>query len=68
VIVTRYGKPVAAIVGPSEWERLKVLQAAGPETGLARLVGSFGDADEFFDGLASVRVERSSPRPLPELG
>jgi len=67
VVVTRYGKPVAAIVAPDEWERLKRLRASGPQAGLAGLVGAFDDADELVEALSSLEGERTVPRPLPEL-
>ena len=67
VLVTRYGKPVAAIVAPEEWERLERLRASGPQAGLARLIGTFEDADEFVEALSALEAERTAPRPLPEL-
>jgi prevent-host-death family protein len=67
VIVTRYGKPVAAIVAPDEWERLERLRACGPEEGLASLVGAFEDANEFVEAMSVIEAERSSTRPLPDL-
>ena len=67
VVVTRYGKPVAAIVAPEEWERLERLRASGPQAGLASLVGAFKDAGEFVEALSSLEAERAAPRPLPEM-
>ncbi|MBI2568033.1 MAG: type II toxin-antitoxin system Phd/YefM family antitoxin [Candidatus Schekmanbacteria bacterium] len=67
VVVTRYGKPVAAIVAPAEWERLKRLRACGPEDGLARLVETFDDAEELVHVLSALEAERTAPRPLPDL-
>jgi prevent-host-death family protein len=67
VVVTRYGKPVAAIVAAEEWERLERLRASGPQAGLASLVGAFDDADEFVEAMSSLEAARTAPRPLPEM-
>jgi prevent-host-death family protein len=67
VVVTRYGKPVAAIVAPEEWERLKRLRSSGPEDGLSSLVGAFDDAEEFVEVMSALASERTAPRPLPDL-
>ena len=63
VLVTRYGKTVAAIVAPEEWDKIERLRAAGPEAGLASLVGAFSDADELVEVLSSLDGEHPSPRP-----
>lgn len=46
VIISRHGKPVAALVQVSDVERLKQLRAAGPEGGLASLAGGWKGSDE----------------------
>jgi prevent-host-death family protein len=67
VVVTRYGRPVAAIVDPEEWESLKRLRASGPQAGLVSLVGAFDDAEDFVESLSTLNDERSGPRSLPDL-
>jgi prevent-host-death family protein len=67
VVVTRYGKPVAAIVGSDEWERLRRLRASGPESGLASLIGAFPDSEEFVEALSALDADSAGPRPLPVL-
>jgi prevent-host-death family protein len=46
VIISRHGKPVAALVQVGDVERLKQLRAAGPEGGLASLAGGWKGSDE----------------------
>lgn len=67
VEITRYGKPVAAMVGLRELEQLRRLRALGPEAGLAGLVGKFSDGEEFSKAIDEVVAERSEPRPLGDL-
>jgi prevent-host-death family protein len=56
VIITRHGKPVAALVRPELLEQLQRLRAAGPEAGLASVAGGWEEAEEL------VYVLESSPR------
>jgi len=51
VVITRYGKPVAALVGAEELERLDRLRAAGPGAGLAGLAGGWEGSEELADAL-----------------
>jgi prevent-host-death family protein len=46
IIISRHGKPVAALVQVSDVERLTQLRAAGPEGGLASLAGGWKGSDE----------------------
>ncbi|MBU2499679.1 MAG: type II toxin-antitoxin system Phd/YefM family antitoxin [Proteobacteria bacterium] len=66
VVITRHGKPVAAIVRPSDLEHLERLREAGPESGLASIAGGWRDSDE----LAKVLDEspRTGQRDVPDLG
>ncbi|UCC48564.1 MAG: type II toxin-antitoxin system Phd/YefM family antitoxin [Gemmatimonadota bacterium] len=41
VVITRHGKPVAALVRVEELEHLQRLRAAGPESGLLSLGGGW---------------------------
>jgi len=56
VLITRHGKPVAALVRVEDLEHLERLRAAGPEGGLVSLAGGWEHADEL------VRILESSPR------
>ena len=56
VLITRHGKPVAALVRPSELEHLERLRKAGPESGLASIAGGWKNSEE----LAAILDE--SPR------
>ena len=56
VLITRHGKPVAALVSPSDLEHLERLRKAGPESGLASIAGGWENSEE----LASIL--NTSPR------
>jgi prevent-host-death family protein len=56
VLITRRGRPVAALVSADELDRLRRLQSAGPEGGLASLAGGWKDSQELAD------LVDSSPR------
>lgn len=58
VIITRHGKPVAALVRVDELERLERLRAAGPEGGLAGLAGGWEGSDELARELATRARDR----------
>jgi prevent-host-death family protein len=58
VTITRYGKPVAAIVSIEDLEQLQRLRAARLGGGLANLAQEWEDADEFADKLDKVVRER----------
>ncbi len=67
VEITRYGKPVAALVGLKELEQLRRLRAVGPEAGLSGLVDRFPGGGDFCEAIDEVVRERSGPRSLPDL-
>jgi prevent-host-death family protein len=46
LLITRHGKPVAALVRSQDVENLERLRKAGPEGGLASLAGGWEGADE----------------------
>jgi len=56
VIITRHGKPVAALVRPGDLEHLERLKKAGPESGLVSIAGGWENSEE----LATILDE--SPR------
>jgi prevent-host-death family protein len=57
VLITRHGKPVAALVHPKDLDNLERLKKAGPEGGLASLAGGWKGSDELARLLdESVRV------------
>ncbi|MFO7737400.1 MAG: type II toxin-antitoxin system Phd/YefM family antitoxin [Desulfatiglandaceae bacterium] len=64
VLITRHGKPVAALVSPSDLEHLKRLRKAGPETGLAGIAGGWENSEE----LASIldASPRKGQRNIPD--
>jgi len=46
VLITRHGKPVAALVRADDFHRIDRLRKAGPEKGLASLSGGWKGSDE----------------------
>jgi len=63
VIITRHGKPVAALVRVEELEQLQRLRKVGPEGGLANLAGGWEDSEELVEFLEGSRRrgQRSTP-------
>ena len=47
VLITRHGKPVAALVRTKDLENLVRLKKAGPEGGLASLAGGWEESEEY---------------------
>jgi len=57
VLITRHGKPVAALVHPRDLDNLERLKKAGPEGGLASVAGGWEGSDELARFLdESTRV------------
>ena len=46
LLITRHGKPVAALVRAKDLENFERLKKAGPEGGLASLAGGWTDSEE----------------------
>ncbi len=46
VLITRRGKPVAALVRPGDLEHLKRLKKVGPKGGLAGIAGGWENSEE----------------------
>jgi prevent-host-death family protein len=65
VLITRRGRPVAALVSNDELERLRRLKSAGPEGGLASVAGGWKESDELADLLDSSA--RKGSRVTPRL-
>ncbi len=59
VVITRYGKPVAALVSPEDLARLERLKSEVPEGGLAQLVHRWKDSRELSDALDEVARNRT---------
>ena len=60
IIITRHGKPVAALVASIDLEKLDRLRAAGPSAGLASLAGGWEGSEELVEHLLAHR--RGEPR------
>ena len=67
VVITRYGRPVAALVDPEDLAAVQRLRAAGPDAGLAGMIGLWGDGDELADAVDDVVARRAPLREPPDL-
>ena len=65
VLITKHGKPVAALVRPDDLEHLERLKKAGPEGGLASLAGGWEDSEELVNILD--QSPRRGQRDLPDI-
>ncbi len=65
VVITRHGRRVAAIVPAEDLDQFLRLRSVGPNKGLASLVGTLENPDEFLKNLEGHK--RSKPRQLPNL-
>jgi len=66
VLITRHGKPVAALVRASDLEHIERLRKAGPESGLVSIAGGWEDSDELVKILDES--PRMGQRDVPDLG
>ncbi|MBW1692334.1 MAG: type II toxin-antitoxin system Phd/YefM family antitoxin [Deltaproteobacteria bacterium] len=66
VLITRHGKPVAALVNPDDLEHLERLRKAGPEQGLASIAGGWEDSEELVKILDQSL--RQGQRNVPDQG
>jgi prevent-host-death family protein len=55
VVITRRGKPVAALVSAEDLMTLERLKAAGPDAGLAGLAGGWEASEELADLVSDQR-------------
>jgi len=66
VMITRYGRPVAALVPAELALQAQRLQAASPEQGLGSLIGRYPDSEEFLTALDEMQRDPDVGRDLPE--
>ena len=65
VVITRHGKPVAALVPAQDLDALLRLRAAGPDGGLASVAGGWEGSEELVEILeTSSRVGRRATASL----
>ena len=65
IVITRRGKPVAALVSNEDLEQLKRLRAAGSNAGLAGLAGGWESSEEL---IRNTQLHtRTYGRALPDL-
>ena len=65
IVITRHGKPVAALVAASHLEQLERLRRAGPQGGLASLAGGWDGSEELVHHIEESA--RSEVRSLSSL-
>lgn len=65
VVITRNGKPIAALVPIVDLDEIRRLRAARPKGGLASLAGTLPGAEDFLDALGTQ--PRRGSRLVPEL-
>ena len=65
IVITRHGKPVAALVASGDLDQLERLRKAGPQCGLASLAGGWEGSDELADRVAESK--RSPTRRAREM-
>jgi len=58
-IITRHGKPVAAVVGMDDYTRIQRLKAAGPAGGLASVAGGWEGSQELSELLSEPADPKS---------
>lgn len=68
VLITRYGRPVAALVSLESLARLEESSEEAPEKGLAGLAQRWSDGDQLADDMARLTRRRTAPRQVSELG
>ena len=51
ILITRHGKPVAALVAATHLEQLERLRKAGPQRGLASLAGGWDGSEELVEHI-----------------
>ena len=66
VVLSRHGKPVAALIPAGDVARFERLRAAGPAKGLVSLVGGWKGSEELAGLLGGQRRSRSRKVPSPD--
>lgn len=59
ILITRHGKPVAALVAAADLQQVERLRAAGPEKGLAGLAGGWKGSDQLVRAVKRDRRTRA---------
>ncbi len=67
VLITRYGKPVAALVSLQDAMKLQRLAAEEPRLSLASVAGRYADGDVLATALDAVVAERTTSEPALDL-
>ena len=62
VLITRHGKPVAALVRAEDLAVLERLRSAGPQQGLASIAGGWKGSEDLVEAIAAT-PRRGRRRP-----
>ena len=65
ILITRHGKPVAALVAATDLEQLERLRKAGPQSGLASLAGGWDGSEELIHQIN--QLSRTQARRIESL-
>jgi prevent-host-death family protein len=66
ILITRHGKPVAALVSAEALEHVERLRKAGPQAGLASLAGGWENSEDLIRAIAHTPRTRSRKRVVLE--
>jgi len=63
VLITRHGKPVAALVRSEDLSTLEALRSAGPQQGLASIAGGWEGSEDLVRSISATprKGRRRSP-------
>jgi prevent-host-death family protein len=64
VLITRHGRPVAALVHAADVAALERLRASGPAGGLASIAGGWRGSDDLVDAIAHAKVRSRARRAV----
>jgi len=54
IVITRYGRPVAALVRAEDLRAIERLGSAGPETGLVSVAGGWEGSEEIVEAIEAM--------------
>jgi len=66
VLITRRGRPVAALVRAEDADALERLRASGPEGGLASVAGGWRGSADLVAAIATASARSRSRRPVQD--
>ena len=64
LLITRHGRPVAALVRAEDADALERLRASGPEGGLASVAGGWRGSEDLVTAIATASPRSHTRRPV----